>query len=67
MNVRVAAAAASVTRGALQLTPTGQSADHGEGGEGAGQTLAAHDGRGVGGRQDPRQPKHTSLEDRAER
>lgn len=53
-------------RNVLQLGPTGQSADHGECSEGAGQTLATHDGGGVGGREDPRQPKQTPLEDRSE-
>lgn len=54
-------------RNVTKLGPTGQSADHGEGGEGSGQALAAHDGGGVGGREDPRQPKQTPLENRPER
>lgn len=53
-------------RNVLQLGPTGQSTDHGERSEGAGQTLATHDGGGEGGREDPRQPKQTSLENRPE-
>lgn len=54
-------------RNVLERRRTGQSADHGEGSEGAGQSLATHDGSGVGGREDPRQPKQTSLENRSER
>lgn len=50
----------------LRTGPTGQSADHGERGEDARKALAAHDGGGVGGGQDPRQPEQTSLENRSE-
>lgn len=46
---------------------TGQGADHGEGGEGSGQSLSAHERSGVGSGQDPGQPKQTALENGAER
>lgn len=46
---------------------TGQCADHGESGEGAGQPLSTHDGRGVGGRQYPSQAEQTALKDGPER
>lgn len=43
---------------------TGQRADHRESSEGAGQTLSAHDGGGVGGGQNPGQPEQTALKNR---
>lgn len=46
---------------ALRVRRTRQRADHGECSEGAGQPLSAHDGSGVGGRQNPCQPKQTAL------
>lgn len=52
--------------GGLCVRRTGQSADHGESREGAGEPLSTHDGSGVGGRQDPRQPEQTSLKNRPE-
>ena len=46
---------------------TGQCADHGESGEGAGQPLSTHDGSGVRGGQYPRQAEQTALKNRPER
>lgn len=50
----------------LCVRHTGQRADHGERGEGAGQPLSTHDGGGVGGGQNPSQPEQTALKNRPE-
>lgn len=52
--------------GGLCVRPTGQSADHGESGKGAGQPLSTHDGSGVGGGENPCQPKQTALKNGSE-
>ena len=46
---------------------TSQGADHGEGGEGSRQALAAHDGRGVGGGEEAGHAEQTALENRPAR
>ena len=46
---------------------TSQGADHGDGCEGAGQALAAHDGSGVGGGEQACHAEQAALQNRAAR